>query len=140
HHQQWGAPPPAAASTTSGGASPLAGILGIVGGVLALISPFLAWLSFEASGMSGDSYTLWEVLTGGDDVPLDSPDAIFLLITGAVTIIIAVLVLRTRSKPLSILLLVAGAVAIAIGVRDWMTISDLASDLPSTITIDGGIG
>lgn len=151
---EWGVPPTgtqppatwagsgetAAASGSRGGASPLAGILGLIGGIAALISPFLAWFTIENHDPHSGSYSMFEVLTGGDDVPLDSPDAIFMLIAGVAAVLLGVFILKTRSKLLSVLLLLAGVAIVAIGILDWMSISDLAKDMPNTASIDGGIG
>lgn len=136
--QAWSAPTDA--PSRSGGATPLAGVLGIIAGILALVSPFLAWFSINGVAGGDLSYSMWKILTGGDDVPLDSPDAIFVLVAGLIAVVLGVLILKTRSKALSGLLLVAGLVVIAVAVRDWMSISDLAKDLPTTVTLDGGIG
>lgn len=137
---EWGhAPAPDAPASTKSGASPLGGVLGLLGGIVAVVAAFLPWISFEAGGTS-TSYSLLKLMTGGDDVPLESSDVVFLLIAGIAAVILAVLVFTTRSKALSGLLIVAGLGMIAVGVLDWMSVVDFSEDLPNTITIDGALG
>jgi len=135
---QWGAPAPAGGSS-GGGSSSIAAILGIVGGAVGILSTFLAWFTVKGGGAS-KSHSLWALLSGGDDVPLESNDAIFLLIAAVAAVALGVLAMKGKAQLASILLIVAGLAMVVVGVRDWMSVADLAKDLPSSVKIEGGIG
>jgi hypothetical protein len=130
----WGGPAAPAAKKAT-----LPAALAIVGGALTAIAVFLAWYTAKAGGLT-ESYSAWDTFNGGKTVPLESIDPLILLVLGIAVVGLGVLVLMGQAKIGSLLLLVAGVAVIGVAIRDWMSVVDVAKDLPSSVKISGGAG
>lgn len=98
--------------------SVIGGVLGIVGGIAAIVSAFLVWIKVnfpggEATGNGWDS----------------SPDAKIVLAIGIAAVAVGVALFLTRHVVLRLLLLAAGVGALAVAVRDMLDVPNFGKFL-----------
>ena len=134
----WGAPAPAAASSSgAAGASPLGGIVAVLGGALTIVGLFSAWL-----GNNVDSTKLagWDLTR--DDVAFTSKDPYLLLVLGIVGVLVgAALFLGKARNPVRLVAIVVGLAIVGTHIRDWMSIADVVKDsLSSDFKVTAQIG
>lgn len=133
--QQWGAPPAATSSASTGG-SPIGGLVALVGGVLTLIGLFTAWIG---TNLTDDTTTGWALASGDEGLKSNDPYLILALAIGA--LVLGVLLFTGTSRSIvRIAAVVVGVAVVGTAARDWMSIADLAKDLPSSVKIEAKFG
>lgn len=136
----WGAPAAAPARTTtarSTGGSPLGGLLAVGGGVLTIVSLFLAWLGTN----QGDAtISAWD-LTSGDEA-LESSDPYILIALGIAAVVVGVLLFLGVARPIMrIAAVVVGIAIVVVLALHWMSVSNVVEDeFPSSVEVSAKIG
>lgn len=112
--------------------------MALVGGILALVGLFTAWVGVNVGDMTT---TGWGMVGGKNDLNLESNDPYILLALGVAALVIGVLMFTGTARILVRAAAgVIGLVIIGIAIRDWLSIADLATDLPSEIEITAQFG
>ncbi|HET7929572.1 MAG TPA: hypothetical protein VFM40_08485 [Actinomycetota bacterium] len=96
--------------------TPVAGILGVVGGALLAVGSFLTWAEVTGGGTS--------VTAKG----VDGSDGYITLIAGVVAVVAGVMMARGTRRVLAVLVILAGLVGGGIGLYDALTAKDSVLD------------
>ncbi len=102
--------------TESVAPTPVAGILGVVGGALLAVGSFLTWAEVTGGGTS--------VTAKG----VDGSDGYITLIAGVVAIVAGMMMARATRRVLAVLVILAGIVGGGIGLYDALTAKDSVLD------------
>lgn len=133
---QWGAAPAAAPSTAKDGGSAIGGLIAVLGGILTLVGLFTAWIG---TNVNDETTSGWALASG--DEGLKSNDPYLILALGIGALVLGVLFFTGAARLIvRIAAVVVGVAVVATVVRDWVSISDLAEDLPSTVEITAQFG
>jgi uncharacterized membrane protein (TIGR02234 family) len=96
--------------------TPVAGILGVVGGALLALGSFLTWAEVSGGGTS--------VTAKG----VDGSDGYITLVAGLVAIVAGIMMARGTRRVLAVLVILAGIVGGGIGLYDALTAKDSVLD------------
>jgi hypothetical protein len=96
--------------------TPVAGILGLVGGALMALGSFLAWAEVAGGGTS--------VIAKG----VDGSDGYITLVAGLVAVVAGIVMATGTSRVLAVLVILAGIVGGGIGLYDALTAKDSVLD------------
>ena len=102
--------------TESATSTPVAGILGLVGGTLMALGSFLAWAEVSGGGTS--------VTAKG----VDGSDGYITLVAGLVAVVAGLVMARGTRRVLAVLVILAGIVGGGIGLYDALTAKDSVLD------------
>jgi hypothetical protein len=102
--------------TDSDTSTPVAGILGLVGGALMALGSFLAWAEVSGGGTS--------VTAKG----VDGSDGYITLVAGIVAVVAGVVIARGTGRVLAVAMILAGIVGGGIGLYDALTAKDNVLD------------
>jgi hypothetical protein len=102
--------------TDSDTSTPVAGILGLVGGALMALGSFLAWAEVSGGGTS--------VTAKG----VDGSDGYITLVAGLVAVVAGVVIARGTGRVLAVAMILAGIVGGGIGLYDALTAKDNVLD------------
>ena len=102
--------------TDSVTSTPVAGILGLVGGALMALGSFLAWAEVSGGGTS--------VTAKG----VDGSDGYITLVAGIVAVVAGVVIARGTRRVLAVVMILAGIVGGGIGLYDALTAKDNVLD------------
>jgi hypothetical protein len=102
--------------TDSDTSTPVAGILGLVGGALIALGSFLAWAEVSGGGTS--------VTAKG----VDGSDGYITLVAGIVAVVAGVVIARGTGRVLAVAMILAGIVGGGIGLYDALTAKDNVLD------------
>lgn len=138
--QPWGQQPygaPAHTTTSSsGGGSPIGAIVAILGAVLTLVGLFTAWIG---SNVTDDTITGWALASGDDG--FESNDPYIILALGVAALVAGVMLFTGAARSIvRIAAVVVGVVVVGVAIRDWLSIADIAKDLPSSVEITAQFG
>jgi hypothetical protein len=96
--------------------TPVAGILGVIGGALLAVGSFLAWAEVSGGGTS--------VSAKG----VDGSDGYITLVAGLVAVVAGVVMAKSTRRLLAVLVILAGIVGGGIGLYDALTAKDSVLD------------
>jgi hypothetical protein len=96
--------------------TPVAGILGVVGGALLALGSFLSWAEVTGGGTS--------VMAKG----VDGSDGYITLVAGLVAVVAGIMMARGTRRVLAVLVILAGIVGGGIGLYDALTAKDSVLD------------
>ncbi|HKX34470.1 MAG TPA: hypothetical protein VJP03_03965 [Actinomycetota bacterium] len=102
--------------TDSVTSTPVAGILGLVGGALMALGSFLAWAEVSGGGTS--------VTAKG----VDGSDGYITLVAGIVAVVAGLVIARGTGRVLAVVMILAGIVGGGIGLYDALTAKDNVLD------------
>ncbi|HEX2575659.1 MAG TPA: zinc ribbon domain-containing protein [Aquihabitans sp.] len=135
---QWGATAttPGSTGTTDKAGSPIGGLLAVLGGILTLIGLFTAWVG---NNQTDETTSGWDLVSG--DKGLESQDPYLILALGLGALVIGGLLFTGAARQIArIAAIVVGLVIVGVAARDWLSIADLAKDLPSDVEITAKFG